>query len=282
MESRVEFRFFNWLLTAISYQPPLAAAKRRIFIAYKLLHIVLFAFAVSVFHRHQRQILYDEDSFGEFADVYRFLVSVFTATIIIAEPFVMCRRYSAMHSCRDLFEKSLRKNFGRQQNIRVVYERVNRKIKAGIVVFILCYIFCELIYFYRSIFHTKSRLFYLSFLVPTFIVDLKILQLVFNMELIASYLKVLRCLTRDLNEEIVHNQKLKSSPYDRIIRKKYRELIAMHYSVVKLVDNHNASLGISQMVIMLAMKFYMTGDFYWIAFSLLQKKMVYHESYGGI
>jgi hypothetical protein len=69
-----------------------------------------------------------------------------------------------------------------------------------------------------------------------------------------------------LNQEIINNQKLKSKAYDSIIRVKYTKIISMHGSVVKIIENFNSSLGLSQIAILIAQKYYLVNDYYWIAF----------------
>lgn len=278
MEIAAEFQFVNFLLNSISYQP-LRNIKK--FFLSKIVQVIAYAAGVYFFQIHQSQILYDEDDFGNMADYYKFIVSALISLIIILEPFFRCKNYFAMVVLHENLEKSL-KNIRHQQNISLTYKRIKRELKSLIVCFMFFYAAYEFVYFARSLIFTKSRLFYFSFLVPTFIINVKTIQLVLNMKLIAGYLDIVCHLIVDLNEEILDNQKLKSRSYDKIIRNKYRQLIAMHDNIVKLVDNYNQSLGISQFAIMLAIKFFLAGDFYWIAFSSLQKKMKVHTVYGKI
>lgn len=104
---------------------------------------------------------------------------------------------------------------------------------------------------------SQTRLFYLTFLIPTMIMDIKAFQLVFYKKLFSLYLKILKELIGNLRTEVLNNRILKSRVYDTIIRRKLKNIISMHYVIVQMIECFNSSMGLSQLGILLAIKFYL-------------------------
>lgn len=277
MESAAEFSSINCLLNLFTYQP---LKDRRRFFACKVFQIGIYVTCVYLLQIHRSDILYDDDNFGALADIYKSFVSALISLIIIVEPLLTSRKYFAINRFSRALEKLLNNNFRHQQNISKVYKKITRDLNIGVVCFLFCYVIFESIYCYQSVMNPKSRIFYISFLIPTIILYGKVVQLVLNMRIIAAYLNIMSCLIRDLNEDVIMNMKLKSRVYNKITRKKYHYVITMYCSVIKLIENYNESLGISQLTIFMAMNFYLTGDLYWITFSFLQWKKNYYDVYG--
>lgn len=270
MQSVTDFRVINFIFNILCYQP---FFKKYIFFTCKVLQIILLCVGICQFVIHRDSILYNEDKFGNTADRYKFYVTVFILVTIIFESLLGYKSYDKILKLCLSFEESLKTSFKHQVDISLIYRKIQRKVNFGVLGFILLYVICEAEFLYRSIIFERSRLFYIVFLIPTFIFDLKALQLIFYMTLFESYLKVLRQLVYDLNQDVANNQKLKSKAYDAIIRRKFRKIIGMHSKVLKMVDNFNSSLAISQLSILITIKFYLIGDFYWVSFVFLHRQI---------
>lgn len=270
-------RIYFWL-NFFSYQP--FGKSLASFIVHKVLTTLAFAVCVILFYVHRDEILYTNDSFGKFADHYKFAISVLVSFVIIVEPLVKCKDYIVMMKLWCSIEDSFKTRLSYRAEADLSHRKLMRKLKIGLTSFLLFYFFCEFNYFFHSILKQQSRLFYCTFLVPTFIIDLKVFQLVYYMMLITSHLKILVQLIKDLNVEINSNQRLKSKVYDSTIRKKYRQIIATHYSVSRMVERFNSSLGLSQIMILQAINFYLKGDFYWISFVFLHRTVNNWAVYG--
>lgn len=274
----MDFRYLHFVLNILCFQPFL---KKRTFFIVKAVHILLLVSGVILFYIHRDLILYSEDGFGQFADNYRLVVSVLGSFMIVIEPLFRFKNYDEILKLCKNFERAFKENFKHQFGISSSYRKLHRNLKVGIICFLLFYSLCEFKYFKRSMIHPQTRLFYLSFLVPTIIFNLKAFQILFFMNVFSSYLNILRALLKELNLEVLDNQKLKSKVYDSIIRKRLNKIISMHSTVVQMVENFNSSMGLSQIGILLAFKFYLYGDFYWIAFvtlhSQIRKRAVYSK-----
>lgn len=279
MESVFDFLSIHSLFNFFCYQP---FFKRLNFFVAKIIQILILISGVTFFYVYRDFILYSEDGFGRFADNYRLFVSVIVTFIIIFESFLRYNDYDAILKFCKLYESILKVNFKHQFDISVTYRRLQRNFKVGSICFLLFCIVCELKYLELSVDKSQTRLFYFAFLMPTILFDIKAFQLVFFISLFSSYLKILRELVRDLNLEVLSNQRIKSNIYDSIIRKKLNKIISMHYIVVQMIDNFNSSMGLSQLGIMLAFKFYLYGDFYWISFVIFHRQIKLRLAYGEL
>lgn len=279
MESVFDFLSIHSVFNFFCYQP--FFKKRKFFVA-KIIQILILISGLTLFYVYRDFILYSKDGFGRFADNYRLFVSVLVIFMIIFESLFRYNDYDAILKFCRLYENILKANFKHQFDISVTYRRLQRNFKVGSIFFLLFYIVCEFKYLELSFDKSQTRLFYLAFLMPTVLFGIKAFQLVFFISLFSSYLKILRKLMRNLNLEVISNQRIKSNIYDSIIRKKLSKIISMHYFVVKMIDNFNSSMGLSQLGIMLAFKFYLYGDFYWISFVIFHRQIKLRLAYGEL
>jgi hypothetical protein len=280
LKMKSAFRSTFFLLNIFGYQ---IFDSRKKFFALKFVQVIVLFVGILLFYNHRDEILYGKDNFGQFADRYRFCVSVFILVVMVLEPLLRYQNYENIFKLLESFKNVLGTKFKYQIDVSNYFDKLNRKLKFGVFLFLVTYFACEFAYFIHSLYgDSQSFLFYFSFLVPTILFDIKSFQLVFYMMLFRSQLDILTSLMENLNEEIADNQRLKSKVYDKIIRKKFHQIISMHQQVVEIIDNFNSSIGFSQLGIVLVLKFYLKGDFYWISFVFLHKRINNQSVFGEL
>lgn len=267
---------FYVTLTALCYQPSRALKK---FFALKVLQVVALTLSVTFIYSQRRLILYRRDVLGSLTDNYKFWVSVTMSFVIILEPLVKFRYYGNHENLGKQFLDSL-KSFRHQVDVTSVYRKMRQRLVVGVACFALFYCFCELGWILCFLDTFQSRMFYLTFLPPTFIIQLKTLQHVMYLMFIETQLRILKCLVKEVNQEASHNQSLKSKAYDRIIRNKLNKIRSMYDNVTEMVENFNSSLGLTQLFMAVCVKLFLIGDFYWVALIFLHFKTEPLATYG--
>lgn len=269
MKSIRDFVFINESFNFLGLQP--FVTTRRFFIL-KVMQLALLFVSVAFLCSYRELILYTGDSIGEFMDSYKLLVSVLVVFLITLEPLIRRKNYEAIQHLCGAFETSLNETFKHQVNISANYCKIQYDLKVGAICILLFYCFCEAKYLDFMLENSESFPYLiLTIYIPDFIIFAKAFQLIFYMKVFSSYLRTLKELVRNLNEEIINNQRLKSKVYDSIIRNKFKEIIFLHYEIVKMLENFNSSLGLSQLGVFLAMKFNLKISFYWTLFLVFHK-----------
>lgn len=269
------FGCFYSSLTFLCYQPQKNVAK---FFAMRILQTATLTMIVLLAYFNRDAILYQKDIFGCLADYNKLLMSFFVSLVILLEPMVRFRDYQEMEILSQKFCASL-KSLRHKIDVEFIYSQMRRRLIIGIAFYFLSFMCSELIWILTSLDSSQSRWFYAVFIMPYVIHQLKTLQHVIYLMFIGSEMKILKLLVREVNQDVTLNRELKSKALDKIIHRRYQKVLSMYENVMDTIKKLNSSIGISQLAMLNGARFYLIGDFYWIAFSYLHLRVEAEGSY---
>jgi 7tm Chemosensory receptor len=261
--------YYYSAFTFLCFQPQRNMKK---FFALRALQTVALTWVVLKLYLNRDNILYQKDFLGSLADVNKLLVAVFVSFIILLEPVIRFRDYQKIEILSEKFCASL-KTFRHEIDGDMVFSQMRRNLTVGIAVYVVIFVISECLWISTSLNTSQSQMFYLAFILPVILHQLKTLQHVVFLMFIGAKLKILKFLVREVNQDVTINQDLKSEALNEIIRNKYQKVFCMYENVLESIQKLNSSIGISQLVMLTGCTFYLIGDFYWLAFVTLHKKI---------
>lgn len=265
-------------LAILGYQPTENQGKLS-FIAWKLIQTSIYIGYIIFFIINRDQIVYRDDLWGRTADYYKAFISFSSAFVIILEPMFNYRGYKAFYEKLKLFNSLLSDNFENLVDVRKIQKGILKKLRKIIVSFVIIYAFCEANHFYRSMNIEQTRNIYLTFFIITIILYTKVWFIVHHLLIIDECLVILIKAMKFINQEIENNDRMNSKVYNKMTHDKYLAVIKLYKLVQKMVGIFN-DVGFPQLVILLAIKLYLMGDFYWISLVTMHNRIRMAVTYG--
>lgn len=251
------------------------------FMIFKIFQIIFLTLAVILLYYYQNYILYTNDFLGKVADVYKFIITIVSIIIIIMEPLINFENYRNMEKIKKLFYKNLC-DFSKDSNCKV---KIERKIKREFnqIALFFCFFFAlsELGYFYISMRTLQSRNIYFIFLTTTIVLYIKVAYIIIELISYKYFLKEVNEIAISLSENFECSDKLKSFIYDRIVLERFLLTIRIYKNIHEMIEVFNKS-SITLLTFFLCIKFYLMGDFYWIALITMHQQIKMIASYGKI
>ena len=283
MPSLIAYYFFSnrvnmKFLTFLGYQPTENQGKLS-FTLWRLIQAFIYIGYTIFFIVNRDKIVYKDDLWGKTADYYKSFISFISAFIIIVEPIFNYHNYKTFQEQIKLFAALLNEHFGNLIYVEEMQKKIVHKLRKIILVFVIIYAACESNNFYRSMFIEQTRNIYLTFLIITIILYAKVCFIVHCLLIIEECLVILIKAMKFINKELENNERMNSKVYDKIIHEKYSAVIKLYNLVQKMVAIFN-DIGVPQLVILLAIKLYLMGDFYWISLVTMHNRIRMTVSYG--
>lgn len=225
------------------------------------------------------KILYNDDMLGQTADSYKSIISFVSGFVVIIEPIFNFDRYKDFKRNMRKFEALTAENLKNVYSMKDTRRKILRKLTKIFMMFVVIAILCETHHGVRAMFVDQTRNIYLTTMVITIILYNKVWFIVYHMLVIEEYLVIIKNTMKIISQDLVDNSRLQSVAYDKIIHSKYLTVIKMYKQVQRLVGIFN-SLGAAQLTVFLAIKLFLTGDFYWIALVTMHNRINMNVTFG--
>ena len=258
-------------LKILGYEPTDKQGKLS-FTLWRLIQTSIYIGYMIFFLINRDKIVYRDDLWGKTADYYKSMISFTSAFVIVVEPMFNYHNYKAFQERLKFFHILLNEKFENLADVKKIQNEIMRKLRNIIVSFVVFYIQCEMNHFYRSMNIEQTRNIYLSFFIITIVLYAKVWFIVHRLLIINECLVILIKAMKFINEELANNDKLDSKVFNKMIHDKYLAVIKLYKLVQKMVGIFN-DLGFPQLVILLAIKLYLMGDFYWISLVTMHNRI---------
>lgn len=285
MQSLIAHYFFSYqanmkFFAILGYQPTENQGKLS-FILWRLIQTFIYIGYTICFIVNRDKIVYRDDLWGRTADYYKSIISFTSAFVIVVEPIFNYRGYKTFYEKLKLFNSLLSENFENLADVKKIQKEILKKLRKIIVTFVAIYAICESNHFYRSMNIEQTRNIYLSFLIITIVLYTKVWFIVHHLLIIDECLVILIKAMKFINHEIENNDRMDSKVYNQMTHDKYLAVIKLYKLVQKMVGIFN-DVGFSQLVILLAIKLYLMGDFYWISLVTMHNRIRMAVTYSKI
>ncbi|CAG9802010.1 unnamed protein product [Chironomus riparius] len=242
------------------------------FILWRCIQTFIYIGYMIFFFINRDKIVYRDDLWGKTADYYKSMISFTSAFVIVVEPMFNYHNYKAFQERLKSFHKLLNEKIENLADVKKIQNEIMRKLRNIIVSFMVIYILCEINNFYRSMKIEQTRNIYFCFFIITILLYSKVWFIVHRLLIINECLVILIKAMQFINQELANNDKLDSKVYNKMIHDKYLAVINLYKLVQKMVGIFN-DLGFPQLVILLAIKLYLMGDFYWISLVTMHNRI---------
>lgn len=251
------------------------------FLISKVFHILILVFSTILVFYYRKYIVYTSDFLGQIADYYKCVITLITTTAAIFDPLINFKHYKEMEKVKKEFFENI-ESLSKSSFTKV---HVKNEIKRECVnvgkLFWIFFFLCEIGFFFTSMRTPQSKNIYFLFLITTIILYVKVGYIIYDLISFKIFLRELRNIARKIREDFECSEKLKSHAYDEIVAKNFLNLIEIYKNIQKMIEIFNKA-AISQFTIFLSMKFYLMGDFYWIALITMHEQIKLIATYGKI
>lgn len=249
------------------------------FIIVKSFQILGFLTMITSMWYYRDDILWGGDKLGKVADIYKLSVSFCACFLVTIEPLLNFNNYCKLNNEEKKFYKLFQENFrdfGDQKKIR---KEILLKLSKICISFVLFYSFCDSRVLIISLRTYQSRNIHFLFTFASIFLFTKIAQVVYQLITIETFLSYLNKILSPIQEELKQADRLKSSVYDRILEEKFLKVFKLYECIQSMTGIFNKSAH-EQFVIFQSLKFYLTGDFYWISLVTMHSQIKTIATYG--
>lgn len=266
-------------LSSIFAPSPTSFKNKEKFIIYKIAQILSLSMIMFLVFYYRNKILYKNDILGQVADLYKLTITIVVCFIVIIEPMINFKFYKEMNQMKNMFYKRIDKNFINLTNASKIKKMILNELTKISIFFWILFVLSELGFFYISMRTFQSRNIYFVFLSTTILLYVKVGYIVYDLISFKVFLSETRSIAVFLKDEFDCSEKLKSYVYDKMLEEKFLMLIEIYQGIQGMINVFNSS-AIAQLTIFLGIKFYLMGDFYWIALISMHEQIKLIATYG--
>lgn len=268
-------------LLSCLFPTPCDFSNKEKFLILKFFEILFFLICIIFGHYYSDLILWSNDFLGFIADVYKLLVTAFTTFIIIVEPLFNFHRYFEFWETKNLFHHVLDQNFKNITDSRQIRKEVYNSLLKICICFSIFYAMCDLRLLMISLRVTQSQNMYFIFIITSIFCYMKVAHLVYQMLIIKKFLEHLRKIIKSIQEEDKCAKILKSYVYDKIVENNFLKIIKLYECIQEMTKKFN-QIGFTQFIIFQSIKFYLTGDFYWVSLVTMHTQIKQIATFGKV
>lgn len=266
-------------LSSIFAPSPSNFVNKEKFIIYKVFHVLSLCMAMFLVFYYRNKLLYTNDLLGKVADLYKLIVTVVICFIVVIEPMVNFSFYQEMTKIKQKFYKKIEENFTNLTSAAKIKKKISKEFIKLCIFFWVLFILSEIGVFYISMRTYQSRNIYFVFLSTTIILYAKVGYIVYDLLSFKIFLNEAKIIANSFKDGFECSERLKSFVYDNMLEEKFLMLIEIYEHVQEMILIFNKS-ATAQLTIFLGMKFYLMGDFYWIALITMHEQIKLIATYG--
>lgn len=268
-------------LLSIFAPSPWSFENKEKFKIYKIFQILSLCIIMFMVFYYRNKILYTNDLLGKIADLYKLSITTLICFIIVIEPLINFKFYQKMDKIKNLFYKKIEVNFINLTSATKIKEKIRQEFIKLCIFFWVFFILSELGFCYISMRTFQSRNTYFVFLGTTIFLYVKVGYIVYDLICFKVFLSEARIIAVYLKDEFECSEKLNSYVYDKILEQKFLMLIEIYNCIQQMILIFNKS-AIAQLTLFLGIKFYLMGDFYWIALITMHEQIKLIATYGEL
>ena len=265
------FRFFCFepLDTSDNYYQSAENARRYTLMYYcwYIVHLIVWTFQISFIWKYQDLIFFTYEFIGEFSDRTVYFVSFLAYFIFQYEAFRDREKYLEIFKEFYKLEMLLQRN---RYELNLTYAKIYKKYVVKFIIFSILYFTINISSFIIKFDEKQTKNFFFAYIFEASLHNLKQFHLIFYMDLVNFYLKILHKQLTELTEFSGYNEKsLKNSKYNKFLIQKLKTYKCQYNILFNISELMNEVMGCSLFISNFLFFMKILRSVYWFIFKSL-------------